>query len=161
MKQIKLITLFLLAVAVACQKDFPAPSATDTLPSPEAYAAGKDTSVDPGDSFFDYCNGTWLKEQDPHPAQTIGGMYDGNIAMQQRVEQLKQSVPDIGRFYQLLDNIYSQPKKELAFIDAKKASVKKPESKEEAFRAIGKMIGLERIIGSFLFPVLLSAQART
>lgn len=140
MKPTKLITLFLLAAAVACQKDFPAPSATDSLPSPEGFAAGKDASVDPGDSFFDYCNGAWLKGQDPHPARTIGGMYDGEIAMQQRVEWLKQMVPDIGRFYQLLDNIYSQPEKELAFINAKKASVKKPESKEEAFRAIGKMM---------------------
>ena len=140
MKPVKLITLFILVAAVACQKDFPTPSATDSLPSPEAFASGKDASVAPGDGFFDYCNGAWLKEQDPHPAWTIGGMYDGDIAMQQRVEQLKQTVPDIGRFYQLLDNLYMQPEKEMAFINAKKASVKKPESKEEAFRAIGKMM---------------------
>lgn len=140
MKPIRLISFFLLAAVVACQKDYPIPSATDSLPSPQAFASGKDASVDPGDSFFDYCNGAWLKEQEPHPAWTMGGMYDGNISMQQRVEQLKQTVPSIGRFYQLLDNIYSQPEKELAFIDAKKASVKMPESKEEAFRAIGKMM---------------------
>ncbi len=140
MKPIKLIILFLLAAAVACQKDRPVPSAEDTRPSPEAFAGGKDVSVDPGDSFFDYCNGAWLKKQDPHPARTIGGIYDGEIVMQQRVEQMKKTVPDIGRFYELLDNIYSQPEKEMAFIDAKKESVQKPESKEEAFRAIGKMM---------------------
>ena len=140
MKQFKLITLILLAAAVACGKDIPTPSATDSKPAPEDFAAGKDTSVDPGDSFFDYCNGAWLKEQNPHPAQTIGGLYNGDIAMAQRVEQLKKTVPEIGRFYQLLDNIYTQPEKELAYINAKKASVKRPESKEEAFRAIGKMM---------------------
>jgi predicted metalloendopeptidase len=154
MKQVKLIILFLLAAAVACQKDRPVPSAEDTRPSPEAFAGGKDVSVDPGDSFFDYCNGAWLKKQDPHPARNIGGLYDGEIVMQQRVEQLKQTVPDIGRFYQLLDNIYTQPEKELAFINAKKAAVKKPESKEEAFRTIGKMVAEGAPFSSISFYLL-------
>jgi len=154
MKPIKLIILFLLAAAVACQKDRPVPSAEDTRPSPEAFAGGKDVSVDPGDSFFDYCNGAWLKKQDPHPARNIGGLYDGEIVMQQRVEQLKQTVPDIGRFYELLDNIYTQPEKELAFINAKKAAVKKPESKEEAFRTIGKMVAEGAPFSSISFYLL-------
>ena len=124
----------------SCQKDGREASATDSLPSPEDYTSGKDLSVDPGDSFFDYCNGGWLQRQDPHPAWSVGGPYDGVIAMEQRLEQLKSSVPDIGRFYELMDNIYSQPEKELAFINAKKAAAVKPSSKEEAFRAIGQMM---------------------
>jgi len=139
MKHLRLTVLFFVVLAaVSCQKENT--SAVDNLPIPESFTEGIDTSVKPGDSFFDYCNGAWLKKQDPHPARNIGGLYDGEVAMQQRVEQMKNSVPDIGRFYQLLDNIYTQPEKELAFIDAQKAAVKKPESKEEAFRTIGKMM---------------------
>lgn len=139
MKHLRLTVLFILVLAaVSCQKENT--SAVDNLPLPENYAEGVDTSVKPGDSFFDYCNGAWLKKQDPHPARNIGGLYDGEVAMAQRVEQMKKTVPDIGRFYQLMDNIYTQPEKELAFINAKKAAVKKPVSKEEAFRTIGKMI---------------------
>lgn len=139
MKHLRLTVLFFLVLAaVSCQKESVSP--VDNLPAPENFAEGIDTSVKPGDSFFDYCNGAWLKKQDPHPARTIGGLYDGEIAMQQRLEQLKKTVPDIGRFYQLMDNIYTQPEKELAFINAKKAAVKKPVSKEEAFRTIGKMM---------------------
>ena len=129
-----------LMAAPSCNKDTREDPVIDPLPIPEDYTAGKDSSVDPGDSFFDYCNGGWLRRQDPHPAGNIGGPYDGVAAMGQRLEQLKSSVPDIGRFYELMDNIYSQPEKELAFINAKKAAVRKPSSKEEAFRAIGKMM---------------------
>ena len=153
MKQVKLIVLyFLVLAAVSCQKENT--SAVDNLPLPDNYAEGVDSSVKPGDSFFDYCNGAWLKKQDPHPARNIGGLYDGDIVMQQRVEQLKQTVPDIGRFYQLLDNIYTQPEKELAFINAKKAAVKKPESKEEAFRTIGKMVAEGAPFSSISFYLL-------
>ena len=140
MTQFRLIIVFLLAGIISCQKENRVESATDNLPSPDAFASGKDTSIDPGDSFFDYCNGGWIKKQNPHPERCYGGVYDGDIAMEQRVEQLKNTVPDIGRFYELMDNIYSQPEKELAFIAAKKAGVSKPESKEEAFRTIGRMM---------------------
>ena len=153
MKHLRLTVLFILVLAaVSCQKENT--SAVDNLPLPENFAEGVDTSVKPGDSFFDYCNGAWLKKQDPHPARNIGGLYDGDIVMQQRVEQLKQTVPDIGRFYQLLDNIYTQPEKELAFINAKKAAVKKPESKEEAFRTIGKMVAEGAPFSSISFYLL-------
>ena len=140
MKQFKYFIIFLLAGIISCQKETRVESATDNLPAPEAFASGKDMSVDPGDSFFDYCNGGWLKKQNPHPERTYGGLYDGDFAMEQRVEQLKNTVPDIGRFYELMDKIYTQPEKELAFIAAKKAGVSRPESKEEAFRTIGRMM---------------------
>jgi Predicted metalloendopeptidase len=40
----------------------------------------KDRSVDPGDSFYDYCNGSWLKSH-PIPATgTIGGVYDATTS---------------------------------------------------------------------------------
>ena len=53
------ITLCAAFAVLACRKDDPI-SATDPFPYPEANTAGRDYSVSPGDSFFDYCNGAWL-----------------------------------------------------------------------------------------------------
>ena len=36
-------------------------SATDPFPLPSGTESGKDFSIKPGDNFYDYCNGTWLK----------------------------------------------------------------------------------------------------
>ena len=68
----------------ACIKQEPV-STTDPLPLPEEMAGNKDLSVDPGDSFYDYCNGNWLKNN-PIPATgSSGGIYDQSGAMEQRV----------------------------------------------------------------------------
>ena len=41
--------------------------------TPPEIDANKDRSVDPGDSFFDFCNGSWLKAT-PYPATgAVGG----------------------------------------------------------------------------------------
>ena len=65
MKRLSLLTLVIVAAGLsACVSPF---DATDPLPYPADYTARKDLSVDPGDSFFDYCNGTWLKNH-PIPA---------------------------------------------------------------------------------------------
>lgn len=51
---------------VSCEKE--PRSATDPLPLPSGAEAGKDISIKPGDNFYDYCNGTWLRNT-PIPAQ--------------------------------------------------------------------------------------------
>lgn len=38
---------------------------TDPLPLPPEMETNKDRSIDPGDSFYDYCNGNWLRNT-PH-----------------------------------------------------------------------------------------------
>lgn len=66
---------------ISCAKD--SASATDPLPLPADLETSKDLSVKPGDSFYDYCNGTWLKNT-PIPATgATGGMYDQDAAMKQ------------------------------------------------------------------------------
>ncbi len=123
----------------ACVEPLP-DSTTDPLPLPPEIETNKDRSIAPGDSFFDYCNGSWLKSH-PIPAKgTIGGFYEADAVMAQRVEQLKASVPDIGHFYELMDNMHGQPGKSQAYIDAQRARFPKPATKEEAFLTIGKMI---------------------
>ncbi len=41
----------------------------DPLPPPPEIKTNKELSVKPGDSFFDYCNGTWLQT---HPIPVKG-----------------------------------------------------------------------------------------
>ena len=116
-------------------------SAVDTLPMPPEYEANKDKTVKPGDSFFDYCNGAWLAATPipTDPAKNIGGLYDAIGPMDDRVEQLKTSVPDIGKYFSLMDKIHKQPDAERQYIATQKAKIQKPVSKEEAYRTIGKM----------------------
>lgn len=134
------VVLFAASALFACQKDIPV-SATDPYPFPDSYTACKDNSVEPGDSFFDYCNGTWLAAHPvpSDPAKVIGGMYEGEGAMAARVEQLKAEVPDIGRFFYLMDHVHGTPEQAHAYIDAQKAKYTKPQSLEDAYRTIGKM----------------------
>lgn len=137
-----MVTLCSAGVLTACSDDDSSKSsATDPLPYPAEYQANKDLSVKPGDSFFDYCNGTWLANHPipEDPAKNIGGLYEANDVMNERIEQLKRSVPDLGKFYTLMDKIHDYPEASRAYINALKAKIRKPASKEEAFRTIGKM----------------------
>ena len=125
-------------LVVSCAKE--PVSATDPLPLPSGAEAGKDLSIKPGDSFYDYCNGTWLKNT-PIPAQSaVGGMYAQTEPMIERVKELRSKVPDIDKFYRLQEAASGQPEASKAFIDAQKARFPQPQTKEEAFITIGKLI---------------------
>ena len=128
-------------VFTACSDDEPQ-SAIETLPMPPETEANKDRSVNPGDSFFDYCNGTWLLNN-PIPTDpdiNLGGLYACGPVMEQRVEELKKSIPDLRHFYNLVEHMDQTAAQSEAYVEARKAEIVKPTSKEEAFRAIGRMI---------------------
>lgn len=131
------------SVLTSCSDDSgDAASATDPLPYPKEYSDNKDLSVKPGDSFFDYCNGTWLAN---HPIPTdseknLGGLYEAADVMEGRIDHLKTSVPDVGRFYTLMDQIHAYPEASRQYIAAQKAKIQRPANKEEAYRAIGRML---------------------
>ena len=131
---------FLVVISLlACSKKEPE-STVDPLPMPPEIENNKDLSVKPGDSFFDYCNGTWL-QLNPIPASgSIGGMYDLKPVMDERVKQLRASVPDIGHYFDLMEHMHDQPEKSQAYIDAQKARYPKPTTREEAFLTMGRMI---------------------
>lgn len=134
-----LASILLLIGIIACSKLEPE-STVDPLPLPPEIDANKDLSVNPGDSFYDYCNGTWL-QLNPIPASgSIGGLYDLDAVMEERVRQLRASVPDIGHFYDLMDHMHDQPEKSQAYLDEQKARFPKPTTKEEAFLTMGRMI---------------------
>jgi predicted metalloendopeptidase len=124
---------------LACSKKEPE-STVDPLPLPQEIEKNKDLTVKPGDSFFDYCNGTWL-QLNPIPASgSIGGLYALQPVMEERVKQLRASVPDIGHYYDLMEHMHEQPEKSQAYIDAQKARFPKPTTKEEAFLTMGRML---------------------
>lgn len=141
MKRGQLLTLVFIAFGLCSCLSVSPFDATDPLPYPAEYTARKDLSVDPGDSFFDYCNGTWLKNHPiPAPDKMIGGYYEADPAMEERVEILKKTVPDIGRFFELLDAIHTNPEASQAYIDAQKAKIARPQTREEAFLTLGRLI---------------------
>ena len=140
---VTLLAISSLSLFTACSKDDVAeiPSATDPYPYPADYTANKDLSVHPGDSFFDYCNGTWLKNHpiSDDPNKTLGGIYAAKEAMEERVEEVKKSVPDISHFFTLTDHMHDYSKESRDYITALMAKYKKPTTKEEAYRTLGKM----------------------
>lgn len=138
-----LLAISSLSLFTACSKDEAEeiPSATDPYPYPADYTANKDLSVHPGDSFYDYCNGTWLKNHPipDDPNKTLGGIYAAKEAMEERVEEVKKSVPDISHFFTLTDRMHDYSKESRDYITAQMAKYKKPATKEEAYRTLGKM----------------------
>ena len=138
-----LLAISSLGLFTACSKDEAEeiPSATDPYPYPADYTANKDLSVHPGDSFYDYCNGTWLKNHPipDDPNKTLGGIYAAKEAMEERVEEVKKSVSDISHFFTLTDHMHDYSKESRDYITAQMAKYKKPATKEEAYRTLGKM----------------------
>ena len=136
------MTISVTSVLTSCSDDNSEPtSATDPLPYLQEYIDNKDLSVKPGDSFFDYCNGSWLAAT-PIPSdatKNLGGLYAADDKMNERIEQLKTKVADIGKFFTLMDQIHSHAEASRTYIAAQKAKIQKPASKEEAYRTIGKM----------------------
>src|SRR5690349_6286738 len=62
------ITLLAATLAAGCGQSAPAPANTKPAgPPPDPVATNRDTSVNPGDDFFAYANGGWLKAH-PIPA---------------------------------------------------------------------------------------------
>lgn len=113
-------------------------STTDPLPFP--MDANKDLSVHPGDDFYQYCNGTWLMNTPIPQSGAIGGaLYSGDIAMEQRVENLKSEVPYLSRFFTMMDRMYDNPDASMAYIKAQADAIPKPATQEEAFRQLGRM----------------------
>jgi predicted metalloendopeptidase len=130
------------SVSTSCkEEEINKPTVIDPDPYPDEYLDNKDLSVKPGDSFFDYCNGTWLAKNPipTDPEKNLGGLYEATDVMNDRVEQLKSSVPDIGQFFSLMDHMYDKSANSRAYIAAQKSKIQKPVTKEEAYRAIGKM----------------------
>ena len=133
LRQFRFLVLLIVPLLLACQKDN-VESTVDTKPFP--MDVNKDRSVSPGDDFFLYCNGAWL---DSHPvgSETVGGMYEGSVPMNERIETLKSEDPELAAFFTLMEQMYDKPEESAAYLQAQIDAIPKPASQEEAFRALG------------------------
>ena len=133
------IAATLFVIVLACQKDPVAqPSAIDSLPFPPE--SGKDISVVPGDDFWQYCNGTWDKNTPTPATGAVGTIYDAGPAMNQIVDQIVSEDPSLKRFFQLKDELYANSDEAMKYYAALSASYPVPQTREDVFRTIGRMI---------------------
>jgi predicted metalloendopeptidase len=131
-----LAALMATAAILSCQKE----PVSNTDPRPIPHEDYKDKSVQPGDSFFDYCNGGWISSHGIPATGAIGGAYGADAAMQERVAALKKEDANLAAFYKLMDEIWDHPEETKAFIQARKDKYPMPATKEEAFRQVGKAV---------------------
>src|ERR1700712_2439095 len=65
-----------LLFTLGCNRDQPAPAAAQKTPTAhEVDRRGMDTSVEPGDDFFRYANGGWLKTTEIPPDRSNYGTW--------------------------------------------------------------------------------------
>src|SRR5262249_25063946 len=81
--------LFFLSITfIAGCNRAPAPPATSpTPPNQDFLAANLDSSVNPGEDFFEYANGGWLKRNPIPASESNWGI--GNVVRDELYEQLK------------------------------------------------------------------------
>lgn len=142
-----LAALAALALISACQKAEPV-STTDPLPFPSDER--KDRSVAPGENFFLYCNGSWLKTAViPEGKKIYGGIYIPMNQVRDRKAQFLETDPVLSRIMAMGKEADAREKNK-AYIEKLKGSVPKPENAtlEDYYRLIGKLYreGLEDLI---------------
>jgi predicted metalloendopeptidase len=94
-KSTPFVAAALIAMTMACNRadTAPAPAATERPMEPGIVTTSLDTTVKPGDDFFDYANGSWVKNTPiPEDRSSIGGFY---IADQERERQTREMLDGI------------------------------------------------------------------
>ncbi|MBR4809159.1 MAG: M13 family metallopeptidase [Bacteroidales bacterium] len=128
-----------LFAVVSCNEPFiPEPSATDDLPFP--IDVNRDLTTDPGDDFWQYCNGDWYAKTATPATGAVGGMYDQSISINEMVETIKKEDPSLKRYYQLSDELYAHSDEAMAYLMELVAKYPKPATREDCLRMFGKMI---------------------
>lgn len=122
--------------AAACQKAEPE-SAVDTKPLP--ITENKDLTTQPGDDFWQYCNGAW-DAKTPAPATgAVGGLYDMGPVMSAMELSIIAEDPSLKHYFQLRDEKYDHPEESLAFLQSLEAKYPASETREDALRTFGKL----------------------
>ena len=149
-------SLFLLITASAlmfagCRKE-PMPPA-DNRPFP--MDANKDLTVAPGDDFFRYCNGSWLRNATIPPGKIIyGGMFVATNLAKDRMNALYEEDPLLSRVMADANAMFSGKEASRAYINQLLESVPDPASTstDEYIRLIGQLtrMGVEGLL--FVYP---------
>src|SRR5690242_3103662 len=85
-KVVRTIGALWLAVAIVAGCSKPAPQQT-AAPKQDILVSDMDTSVNPGDDFFAYANGGWLKRNPIPASESAWGI--GNVVRDELYEQLR------------------------------------------------------------------------
>ncbi len=135
---IKYLAAALLVIVLACQKESGVPSPVDPFPFPTD--EDKDLSVHPGDDFWQYCNGTWDKNTPTPATGAVGTLYGGIASNERRVSELIDGDPSLHRYFQLMEELYANADEAMQYFSALKATYPIPQTREDVFRTIGRMI---------------------
>ncbi|MBP5720346.1 MAG: M13 family metallopeptidase [Bacteroidales bacterium] len=129
----------------ACQKEPPVEdpdketvSATDPLPFP--FDENKDLSAQPGDDFWQYCNGRWNANTPTPATDAVGGLYDATPVIKEMEQNLVNQDPSLKHFYELKDNLYANAAAAEAYLTAMMASYPDVQDLETAYRTVGRLI---------------------
>ena len=127
----------ILVAAAACQKGEPE-SAVDTKPFP--ITENRDLSAQPGDDFWQYCNGAWDAKTPIPAAGAVGGLYDMGGVMSALEQSVIAEDPSLKHYFKLRDEKYAHPDEANAFMQSIMAKYPAAGTKEEALRTLGKLI---------------------
>lgn len=145
-----LLLLLSLVLLAGCQKDAPV-MPTDPLPFPTDI--NKDLSVKPGDNFFYYCNGTWLKNATiPEGKKIYGGLFVIVNTVRDRKAAFFEEDPMLSRLMAFADDPQAREKNQ-AYIEKLLAMVPEPENAtiDDYVRLVGKLhcMGVEKLLEEF------------
>ncbi len=131
-----LMAAICLPLFVSCNFEWPE-SAKDPLPF--TLDENKDLTVNPGDDFFQYCNGSWLAKTPVPETGGVGGLLKMEPIMAQKTQSVVDANPSLKRYFQLMDEMYSHQEAASAFVAEQYSKYTVPQTREEFFRLLGKM----------------------
>ena len=138
---------FALIIGQSCQNK------TDSESNQKSYfdVSGMDTSIKPGDNFYDYVNGTWLKKTSIPDDQSAWGsfytLYEENlIKLKGILEEAAASTPEKGSLAQKVGDYYASGMDTLA-LEKLGAEPLKPALAE--IDAVSDYHSLMKLIGKF------------
>ena len=138
MKTNKILLLSALIFLAGCQKEPPV-SPVDDRPFP--MDGNKDLTVAPGDDFFRYCNGTWLKNASiPEGKKIYGGLFTAVNQAKERMAALYEEDPILSRIMADANAMFSGKEASQAYVDKLLESVPDPATTtaDEYIRLIGQ-----------------------
>src|SRR5207253_11442025 len=87
MKPLFRVVIIVTALVAGCNKTQPKPASSNPAPRQDVLVANMDTSTNPGDDFFAYANGGWLKRNPIPASEAAWGI--GNLVREELYVQLR------------------------------------------------------------------------